>query len=163
MAHIVENYKDNPKILNVRTGEWDLNSKKEPYQPENYSVDKISIHPNFTRRNLDNDVAILFHQGKKNDGIIRTIQFYKHIQSIQYITSWNKDVEKFNITNCLITGWGENAKGIKKDKKLLRRVDLQIVRSNDDCRKTLTRYTKLGRRFRLHEGSICAVGEENGE
>lgn len=43
----------------MRLGEWDGQSTNEPYPYQDYSIKKISIHPELNSLNLQNDVAVI--------------------------------------------------------------------------------------------------------
>lgn len=70
-------------------------------------------------------------------------------------TEWNKE---YNINRCLVTGYGKT----ESEKHILRQLDMKII-LNNECQSTLRRYTRLGRKFRLQEGSMCAKADEIGE
>lgn len=46
--------------LKVRAGEWDTQTEKEMFPPEDATVESLVIHKEFKNGNLHNDVALLF-------------------------------------------------------------------------------------------------------
>uniref|UniRef100_A0A1B0D144 Uncharacterized protein n=1 Tax=Phlebotomus papatasi TaxID=29031 RepID=A0A1B0D144_PHLPP len=57
-AHRVVNF-SSPALIEVRLGEWDAASTREPFPAQEYRVAQMFIHPGFNPRNLQNDVAVL--------------------------------------------------------------------------------------------------------
>jgi hypothetical protein len=45
--------------IRVRLGEWDAAQNREPIAPQEFTIQRIFIHPSFVASNLRNDVAIL--------------------------------------------------------------------------------------------------------
>lgn len=147
VAHCVKAFIDSTQYaLKVRLGEWDTQKTTEFLPHEDYLVERVLIHPKFNPNNLWNDIALL-----KLD---RPVNFKPNIDSVCLPTP----DEVFEGHQCVTTGWGKNAYKGGHYSNILKEVSLPII-SNYDCQKRLRR-TRLGPRFRLHDGFMCAGGEE---
>lgn len=51
-------YKNNPKALDLTLGDWDLEATNDGPNVE-VEVEKITVHPEYSRRTLQNDLAVL--------------------------------------------------------------------------------------------------------
>jgi Trypsin len=56
---IFHRYRTNGRQLKIRLGEWDAGTATEPIAAQEYNVQRIFVHPQFTAGNLRNNVAIL--------------------------------------------------------------------------------------------------------
>jgi Trypsin len=45
--------------IKVRLGEWDAGGSNEPHHHQDFSVSEVKVHPEFNRKNLRSDLAIL--------------------------------------------------------------------------------------------------------
>ena len=132
--------------LQIRAGDWNLNTTNEGYPHEELDVESIVIHEQFNIANMRNDVALLFLQG--------AIDKKSHINIIclppqGYI---------FEDVRCFASGWGKDK--IEEGGKYqveMKKNELAIV-PNDICQ-TKMRQTRLGSRYRLHDSFVCAGGE----
>lgn len=146
-AHCVNGL--NPTDLKVRLGEWDVGSETEFYSHIESPVSGVYTHPDFSSGNLNNDIAIL-RLFSPVDLITNP-----HISPICLPDRF----AVFNRQRCHVTGWGKNAFGeIGNFQQRLKEVELPLV-SFSACQSAL-RQTRLGSQFRLHDGMICAGGEE---
>ena len=66
--------------------------------------------------------------------------------------------EDFSGRRCFVTGWGKDAFVNGNYQHVLKEVELPVI-NNRQCQAMLQR-TKLGRSFALHDGFLCAGGEE---
>lgn len=143
-AHCVQG-KD-PKILKVRLGEWDTQTKDEIFPHQDRSVRDFVVHPQYYKGGLFNDVALLFlDQPAEIAENVNTVCLPPH------------DTQ-FDLSRCFASGWGKDLFG--KDGKyqvILKRVELPVV-PRPQCEQLL-RETRLGKHFALHESFICAGGE----
>lgn len=133
--------------LQIRAGDWNLNTTNELYSHEELDVESIAIHEQFSVTNLRNDVALLFLQGE--------IELKNHINVI----CLPPQGYKFDYSHCFASGWGKDK--IEEDGKYqveMQKNELAIV-PNDMCQ-TKLRQTRLGARYRLHDSFVCAGGEE---
>lgn len=134
-----------PGDIQVRVGEWQVNSYHEPLKYSDYPVSGIVMHPDFNNNNLHNDIAILT--------LSTPIEFNYHVNSICVPDG----TQSFSGTRCFATGWGKDSfEG--NYQVILKHVDLPLV-DHYSCQEKL-RKTRLGKYFRLHDSFICAGGEE---
>jgi len=146
-AHCVKDFKPYPEQVKVRCGEWDTQHQTEPYAHQDRLGAHIEIHPQFDGRNLANDFALIFLTEEFNlDFHIDTVCLPQPDESYEY----NK---------CFATGWGKDKFGAEGDYQVvLKEVDLDVV-NNVDCQKSL-QGTILGKRFKLDESFMCALGKD---
>lgn len=133
----------NPKSILVRAGEWDTQSKSEICPDENRKVKQVIMHEDFSRANLQNDIALLILESE-----------FKITPFINIICLPSENII-FDGQRCLTMGWGKNKFG--KDgvyQAFLKKIDLPIV-EHFDCQ-TKLRKTRLGEDFLLHDSFICA-------
>lgn len=134
--------------MKIRLGEWDVHREDEFYPYIEKNVDEILIHPNFSPRNLANDVAIL-----RLDSEIDFNQ-HPHISPI----CMSEPFESYTGHRCFVSGWGKNAFGYQGEyQSVLMKVDLPVLDTRV-CENLLKR-TKLGYTFKLDRSMICAGGE----
>lgn len=126
----------------VRGGEWNTQSTDELLKHVEQDVKEIVYHPEFTRHNLQNDIAILF--------LKNPFKLEPHINTICLPEiGYNHDVK------CFATGWGKSEFNQKAAyQTYLKKVELPIV-AREQCQEML-RKTRLGQDFELHEGFMCA-------
>lgn len=135
--------------LQVRLGEWDVQSEDEFFPNVDYDVDEVILHPDFYAGMLHNDIAIL--------RIVSRVEFgrYPHIAPV----CLPEPHSHFEGKGCQVTGWGKDTFGkVGKFQAVLKKVDVPVIRKSQ-CEDALRR-TRLGRSFRLHDGMSCAGGEE---
>lgn len=133
---------DPTKII-VRAGEWDLTSEIEYVKSEERKVQKVIRHEEFSRENLQNDIALLI---LKQEFVLSSF--------INTICLPPKNMN-FDGMRCFSSGWGKNKFGKQGVyQAFLKKVELPIV-STDSCQQKLRR-TRLGEYFELHEGFLCA-------
>ncbi|XP_053204100.1 LOW QUALITY PROTEIN: phenoloxidase-activating factor 2-like [Panonychus citri] len=147
VAHCVKDFINNPRLLKVRLGEWDTANENEFYPHEDYDVEKIIIHPEFRGNNLWNDIALI--------RLNRRVQFKPNIDSI----CLPEIGETHEYQECVTTGWGKTAYKGGSYSSILKEISVQVV-PRENCQQAL-RQTRLGLRFKLHHGFICAGGEES--
>lgn len=145
-AHCV--YDKNASTIVTRAGEWDTQTKNEPFQHFDHLVKKVVVQPHFGNRNMFNDIALL---------VLETpVKLSPHISTI-CLPPQNF---KFNEESCFATGWGSDKFDQEGSERAnLKKVKLSIV-SPSDCQKRL-RTTKLGELFKLDLRFVCAGGELN--
>ncbi|KAK8752604.1 hypothetical protein OTU49_006490 [Cherax quadricarinatus] len=143
-AHYVEG--KTASELAVRLGEWNIQAATESIKHVEILVSKIHVHPQFNRRKLTHDVALLQLQQAAPLG-----------PTIDTICLPNPS-QKFDGSLCLSSGWGKDLFGMQgKYQQILKTVALPAV-SHQACEAAL-RGTRLGPRFRLSKTFMCAGGE----
>ncbi|KAH8421249.1 hypothetical protein KR009_007014 [Drosophila setifemur] len=144
-VHCVETHV--PGTFTVRAGEWDSQTTKErlPYQER--PVKNIIIHPQYKRRNIANDFALLI--------LGQPIILDDHI-NVACLPQQGA-VPASGIT-CFSTGWGKDVFGsLGKFSVIMKRVPLPVV-DFSSCQARL-RNTRLGAKFALDRSFMCAGGQ----
>lgn len=137
-AHTIQNETGN---LAVRGGEWNTQSFEELFSHEDREVREVIMHPQFVRKNLHNDVALLFTK--------KPFQILPHINTICL------PKHTFKSSGCIATGWGKDKFGLQGSyQAFLKKVELPLV-SNKRCQERL-RSTRVGEDFILDDGFRCA-------
>ncbi|KAK7079822.1 CLIP domain-containing serine protease [Halocaridina rubra] len=140
----------NPHELKIRLGDWDVSGSHEFYQHIENSVSYIVSHPQYYAGNLQNDVAVIAMHNHVDFGTS------PHISPVCLP---EKNYNYFVGQRCKSTGWGKDAFGNHGQfQTILKEVDLPVV-EHHQCEAAL-RQTRLGYQFSLHEGMMCAGGEE---
>ncbi|KFB34778.1 AGAP010730-PA-like protein [Anopheles sinensis] len=139
-AHNVEG-KSN---LIARFGEWDIGSDKEPYPHQEITVDKIIIHPHYSRSPIKNDIALL--------ALKTRVQYQVHIQPI----CLPEETDEFDGERCISNGWGSVEGSYAR---IMKKISLPVV-PRAKCQRML-QFAGLGPLYRLPEGFMCAGGETN--
>ncbi|KAI5741534.1 hypothetical protein M8J76_014682 [Diaphorina citri] len=131
-------------LYSVRAGDWylDGNLKKEYLPPQERDVAAIKIHPDFSTKTLENNIALL--------QLSSNIDYDDHIRPI-CLADWNVE---YDSDNCIVTGWGRDSAEDTTHHEFLRQVGLSLV-SRDECQQKL-RNSEL-HYFHLNEGDICAL------
>ncbi|XP_031637633.1 phenoloxidase-activating factor 2-like isoform X2 [Contarinia nasturtii] len=143
-AHCVD--QKDPKILKIRAGEWDTQTKDEPYPHQDRAVRDYVIHPEYHHGTLFNDIALLF--------LIQPVEIAENVNTVCLP---NAD-DIFDNARCFASAWGQDRFGKEgKYSVILKRDELPIV-PRETCVQKL-RETRLGRHFQLHSSFICAGGE----
>ncbi|UYV65448.1 hypothetical protein LAZ67_3004410 [Cordylochernes scorpioides] len=148
--------------LKVRLGEWDTQVGSEFLAHDDYNVVKLVVHPEFRNSSLWNDVALL--------QLDRDVIFAPHIDTV----CLPRKLDVFEGRACVVTGWGKDAFTVYcwghyvtklcpcvteggTYSNVMKEVALTVVDFHT-CQEAL-RKTRLGRYFHLHEGFLCAGGE----
>ena len=87
--------------LMVRCGEWDTQSNIEPLRHQDRFVEKVLIHPEFKKRNLINDVAVIV---LKEEFVLS-----QHIGTMCLPSQ--DDYSNIQWEKCVATGWGKDEWG----------------------------------------------------
>lgn len=146
-AHCVDKIRSEVGQMWVRCGEWDTQSTSEPYPHQDRRVGILKVHPEFNKRNLANDMALLFTTTE--------FQLDQHIDTVCLPEPGEQFV---NMKECFATGWGKDKFGAEGNYQVvLKEIGLPIV-GHDDCEKTM-KSSRLGPRFRLDKSFLCAGGE----
>lgn len=119
----------------------------EPAEHQDRDVDHVILHPDYSSRNLSNDVALL-HTSQE-------FILSAHVDVICLPTV--ADTYNFETRDCVATGWGKDDFDASGEyQTILKQVNLDL-RFKDDCQAAL-RTTRLGSRFKLDDSAICAGG-----
>ncbi|XP_071520052.1 uncharacterized protein [Panulirus ornatus] len=138
-----------PGELKVRLGEWDVGADTEFYKHVERQVLGIYPHPEFYAGNLNNDIAVVRIQSAID------LTSNPHISPVCMPDRF----ASFASQRCYVSGWGKDAFGDHGSfQHVLKEVDLPVI-DRHVCQASL-RQTRLGHSFSLHEGMICAGGEE---
>ncbi|XP_068200539.1 uncharacterized protein [Palaemon carinicauda] len=146
-AHCVKKLQS--ETLIIRLGDWDVTTAAEFYQHVEIPVSNVVIHPEYYAGNLQNDIALM------------TLQYPVDFDKNPHITPvcLPEKHDNFVGQRCHSTGWGKDAHGDGgKFQRVLKEVEVPVV-SHYQCQAAL-KHTHLGAGFSLHEGNICAGGEE---
>ncbi|CAL4157822.1 unnamed protein product [Meganyctiphanes norvegica] len=143
-GHCVNGFQ--PNDIQIRLGEWQVNSFDEPLPYTDVQVKSITVHPDFNPKNVKNNIAVV--------ELAEPVEIQYHINSICLPapgdTFWNQ--------RCFVTGWGKDSfEG--NYQHILKKIDLPMV-DKSTCQ-ALLRKTRLGKWFFLDSSFICAGGEEN--
>jgi len=146
-AHCIDKYKQVPRELKVRCGEWDTQQEIEPLRHEDRRGASVKIHPEFNGRNLANDYGLIF--------LSNEFELNFHIDTVclpQPNRAWEG-------AKCFATGWGRDLFGVEGQYQVvLKEVDISPV-SQGQCERRL-KQTKLGKRFKLDDSFLCAGGQK---
>ncbi|KAL5280903.1 hypothetical protein ACFFRR_004736 [Megaselia abdita] len=134
------------KIMMVRAGEWDTQTKAELYPDQDRGVNEIVIHKDFNNSSLFDNIALLF--------LTKPFQIEENIGPICLPPADST----FDSAHCFVTGWCRNSlDGKRKYEVILQKTNRSVI-PRDTCQSTL-RTTSLGENFELHQSFICAGGE----
>ncbi|CAL1266443.1 unnamed protein product [Larinioides sclopetarius] len=145
VAHCVDKFLDNKNSMIIRLGEWDTQNTDEFMPHEDYGAQEIFIHSQYRPSNLHNDIAVV--------RLNKTVNFKPHIDT----ACLPQDEDDFTGQECVATGWGTDAYQEGKYSLIMKEITLPVI-SNAECQ-ALLRKTRLGPRFKLHNGFLCAGGK----
>lgn len=111
MSNILTNYSNvtyrkSSSQLKVRVGEWDTQTKNEPFPHQDRDVIKVITHPHFHSGSLRNDFAILI--------LSESVQFAENVDVI----CLPKQDDIFDGSQCFASGWGKDTFGKNKLDKI---------------------------------------------
>jgi len=146
--------------LKVRVGEYDASAFKSPerYQHEEYRVNRVIFHPQFDRKRLSNDIAILRldQRVNLNHRYVNAACMPACDQQFSFTFSNGTGVR------CHVAGWGKD-EFTGSFQFIQHKVDLPLMdefRCNAALKLALNRrQSGVGDRFQLHQSEICAGGE----
>lgn len=133
--------------LRIRAGDWDLNSDRESFQPQERTVIRIDGHEDFYIRTGFSNLALYF--------LDTPFQLADHIRTMCLPDSPNA----FTVDDCVMSGWGKKKFTDEHYSSVLKATQLPLVNTSD-C-EFLLRNTILGNEFKLAKGLLCAGGNEN--
>ncbi|XP_065298560.1 inactive CLIP domain-containing serine protease A3-like [Dermacentor albipictus] len=135
---------DQASKLFVRLGVLDRSIFENSPIHQNYTVDKVIVHPKFRSAQIRN-VAVL----KLREEVATT-------PTIGRVVLAEPEEGSVGASACVISGWGKNLKRGSLS-SVLTKANVSIV-EKAPCQDAL-RKTKLGPSFKLDEGSMCVAGE----
>lgn len=140
----------------IRLGQNDVEVEAEEMPWIEIEADVITLHSDYTARNLRNDIAVIrLKHAAPLTANIAPICLPSPIEVRQFMTTFSSRQS----ARCLTTGWGLNSPHKNTPMSaILKKVSVPLVEQSR-CQKLL-RKTKLGRRFELHRSFLCAGGEE---
>lgn len=130
--------------LFVRLGVLDRSILENSPVHQNYTVDKVIVHPKFRSAQIRN-VAVL----QLREEVATT-------PTIGRVVLAKPEDGSFAAKHCVISGWGKNLKRGSLS-SVLTKANVSIV-ERTPCQAAL-RKTRLGPSFKLDEGSMCVAGE----
>jgi plasma kallikrein len=133
--------------LIIRAGEWDIQSKNESEPHHERRIQRVIVHENFNAANKQNSIVLLVLESE-----------FVMTAFINTICLPPKGMN-FDNQRCFASGWGKDKFGSKGvHQAFLKKIDMPMV-EHSKCQEML-RKTRLGEDFILHEGFVCAGGEE---
>lgn len=87
--------------LNIRAGEWDMQSERESFPHQDLRVRAVVVHERFNAESLANDYAILI-----------LTQPVELSETVNVICLPPQDMQ-INNSSCIASGWGKNIFGEK--------------------------------------------------
>ncbi|VVC36427.1 Hypothetical protein CINCED_3A025618 [Cinara cedri] len=150
-AHFLNSFTKNVSSLKVRLGEWDIYKNVEPQPHVERSIVSITVHPEYSSWNMHNDIAVIT--------MSETVMVTGHVSPVCLPPRPPNAVSPRQWTGCRVSGWGTESFERPRYPGVLKKVNVPLW-DRSRCVKSL-RATRLGGRFELHEGFLCAGGEEN--
>ncbi|XP_026757516.2 phenoloxidase-activating factor 2-like [Galleria mellonella] len=145
-AHVVHNY--GAGNLKIRAGEWDTQTTGERLKSVEKTVVDVTSHPEFQRKNLKYNVALLKLESP--------LELAEHINVI-CMPGQDESFDQYK--SCVANGWGKDVFGLQgRYAVILKKVQVDMV-PHTRCEAQLKK-TRLGSKFRLHSSFVCAGGEE---
>lgn len=140
-AHCIFGIKS-PNLV-VRAGEWDIESTTEANPHQTRNISDIVIHEKFTRKNLFNDVALLF--------LAEPMIIAPNVNTIR-LTNPKTDID---FDKCFASGWESKVKG-KPLQTIRKKASVSVIMEHSKCVEKL-RVTRWGKWFSLNTSFMCAV------
>lgn len=135
----------NGKLI-ARAGEWDTQTKREPFPYVESNVKCIVVHEQFRRATGTYNIALLFLETPINNA--------EHINTI----CLPQPHLSFDGQRCFVSGWGKDKNGDDVNfQPILKKIKMPVL-DNQTCT-AMFRNTRLGKYFILNESLICAGGE----
>ncbi|XP_050359661.1 phenoloxidase-activating factor 2-like [Nymphalis io] len=135
--------------LFIRAGEWDTQSNDELYPYQDRNISEIVIHDEFNKRNLFNDIALLF--------LTMPLELAPNV-GLVCLPLQNSPVAEG--LRCISSGWGKDKYGKNSPYRVvMKKVEVPTI-NNEKCQSAF-RLTRLGKFFKLHSSFMCAGGEQD--
>jgi kallikrein len=131
----------------IRAGEWDSQTTREIFSYQDRTVVSVVVHSGFVKKNLQNDVALLF--------LDTPVDIAPHVNVVCLPPQGAVEVS----SECFVTGWGtEQFENPDVYQVILKKIELPVI-GRDRCQSNF-RKTRLGNFFKLHRSFMCAGGIE---
>ncbi|XP_045505823.1 phenoloxidase-activating factor 2-like isoform X2 [Colias croceus] len=143
VAHKVVQFE--PSEIKCRAGEYDTQTIKEQFLHQERNVKEITIHENYFRASLYNDIALL--------SLEKPFDLTPNIG----IGCLGKNLPGNDVT-CFAMGWGKEFDKNYADAIILKKVKLNLV-DRSTCERQM-QDERFGPLFKLHESFVCAGAEE---
>lgn len=134
--------------LEVRAGEWNLQSVGEICKHEDRGVAKVIKHEEYSDNSFQNNVAL----------IILEKEF--QLSPIINVVCLPPKIPDYDEHSCLLSGWDKEVAN-RIDKAILKKAGAKVV-SHLVCEEKL-RKTMLGAQFQLHQSFLCAGLDRNSD
>ncbi|CAG4959232.1 unnamed protein product [Colias eurytheme] len=134
-----------PSEIKCRAGEYDTQTTKEQFSHQERNVKEITIHENYFRASLYNDIALL--------SLEKPFDLTPNIG----IGCLGKTLPGNDVT-CFAMGWGKEIDKNYADAIILKKVRLNLV-DHSTCERQMQK-ERFGPLFKLHESFVCAGGKE---
>uniref|UniRef100_A0A2S2QR93 Serine proteinase stubble n=1 Tax=Sipha flava TaxID=143950 RepID=A0A2S2QR93_9HEMI len=155
MITVVRVFRRNVSALKVRLGDWDIYKNVEPLPYVERAVASVTIHPGYSSSTMNNDVAVIT--------MSEAVTWSKHISAACLPPGPQPDGTassgRPHWTGCRVSGWGTESFDRPRYPGVLKKVGVPLW-DRDGCVRSL-RTTRLGGKFKLHEGFLCAGGEDH--
>lgn len=144
----------NFSALKVRLGEWDIYRDVEPRPHIERPVVSIVIHPEYSPSNMHNDIAVITLSGAP-------VPVTDHVSPVCLPPRSPPEAmsPRHQWTGCRVSGWGAESFDRPRYPGVLKKVPVPLW-DFQRCVESL-RTTRLGAKFKLHTGFLCAGGEKN--
>ncbi|XP_031626099.1 apolipophorins-like [Contarinia nasturtii] len=139
----------NPKPVVVRLGKNTLSiSDDDGIKPENYRIEEIKKHPNYSRLTMKNDIALI--------RVTKRISFKYNISPACLQT----DVNDIHVdVPLIVTGWGRTTDKNLNTSNILMKTQLKTMPLSE-CNKTLSKWNKIAKlspyQDGISHGQYCA-------
>lgn len=140
----------NASALKVRLGDWDIYRNAEPRPHVERPVSAIAVHPEYSSADMRNDVALITLSGP-------AVAASDHVGPVCLPPARPDAARRW--AACRVSGWGSESFERPRYPGVLKKVHVPLW-DRDRCVASL-RTTRLGAAFRLHEGFLCAGGEDH--
>ncbi|XP_063883137.1 phenoloxidase-activating factor 2-like [Scylla paramamosain] len=149
VAHAVKDYTADK--LNVRLGEWNLETETEAIPPQDLGVAEVLLHPNYSGAPHHHyDVALLV---LKRPAVLGTTVNTACLPAGE---------EDYLPDGCVVSGWGKKKfEDSSKFQEVMKAVEMPLVQHHV-CQAAL-QGTRLGPGFILHDSFLCAGGQKEGQ
>ncbi|XP_077254594.1 phenoloxidase-activating factor 1-like [Temnothorax americanus] len=156
-AHCVTTLPAGRRLIGVRIGDHDISKERDcerdnngqevicaeqSEQYQNFGVDSVHFHPDYTKTNMHNDIALI----RLNDSVDFTPRNAKPI-CLPFGTA-----AILNNKKAVVTGWGVTELGLRSQDLLQAKLPLM---NNDQCKEIYKRTTQIWYK------QLCAGGQMN--
>ncbi|GLV45874.1 uncharacterized protein CBL_11671 [Carabus blaptoides fortunei] len=147
-AHCVDNYVSHNGVRSItaRLGEFDVRNNAEFHRHEEYDFAYIILHPEFSNRTLQNDIALL------------RLRFpVQRRPNIDFVCIPKIGMDFDSKQNCFVTGWGRRSQSAKHS-EILKEVEVPLW---PKIRCDYALKSHFGTNYSLPDTVLCAGAEGN--